>query len=143
MRKINLHNIILVFLVRVETHPASGTLIAGFEGATNISVLFCNIFSDNQQISTLWNTGNVANGIIQPLSQSLTSLVVTKDSLYENKLTILNLTSNLNDMIVFCGTEEDPKLANFTLRIYRKYLHRAVAILMTYILVYIMQVLLF
>lgn len=39
---------------------------------------------------------------------------------YNNQLTVLNLTSELDEVIVFCGTGQQQALANFTLRIYRK-----------------------
>lgn len=40
--------------------------------------------------------------------------------LYENCLTVLNLTGELDKVTVFCGTGLEPKGANFTLKIYRK-----------------------
>ena len=77
----------------METHPASGTLIAGFEGATNIlfwSVMYLVTISR----FLVWSVGNiVANNCYIPRS-----VVVAKDNLYENKLIILNLTSDLDNV---------------------------------------------
>ena len=81
--------------------------------------LVCNVFSDNQQVTTVWNTGTTSSRIIQPLSQSSASLWVSTD-VYATKLDIHTLASDLDNVIVYCGTEENPKLANFTLRIYSK-----------------------
>jgi hypothetical protein len=108
-----------IFLDRVETCPACGSLIAGYQGATNMSALVCNVFRDNQQITTVWSTGTATSSSIVPLSQNSPSLRVTNSS-YANKLSIHALTSNLDNVVVYCGTKEKPKLANFTLRIYSK-----------------------
>ena len=43
---------------------------------------------------------------------------------YENSLTVTNLTSDLDGVIIYCGTGVQPRQANFTLRIYRKFLYR-------------------
>ena len=43
-----------------------------------------------------------------------------QDVSLQNKLTVQNLTSDLDGVIVYCGTEEEPELANITLRIYRR-----------------------
>ena len=44
--------------------------------------------------------------------------VPNNDILFDNKLTILNWTAELDGVIVYCGTGQDRKQANFTLRIY-------------------------
>lgn len=38
---------------------------------------------------------------------------------FDNRLTILNFTSELDGEIVYCGIEANPEEANFTLRLYR------------------------
>lgn len=105
-------------LDRVETHPGCGTLIAGYKG-DNMSAIVCNVFRDNQQISTVWSTGNTTSSRIIPSSQSSGSLYMSNNT-YANELGINALTSDLDNVVVYCGTEEKPELANFTLRIYSK-----------------------
>lgn len=106
-------------LDQVETHPDCGALIAGHHEATNMPALLCNVFRDNQQTTTVWSTGTATSSRIIPLSQSSGSLWVS-NNFYTNKLSIHALTSDLDNMVIYCGTEEKPKLANFTLRIYSK-----------------------
>lgn len=43
------------------------------------------------------------------------------DNTLKNNLTIKNLTHNLDGVQLYCGTEEAPQLANWTLRIYRMF----------------------
>ena len=38
---------------------------------------------------------------------------------FDNRLTILNFTSELDGETVHCGTKANPEEANFTLRVYR------------------------
>ena len=45
------------------------------------------------------------------------------DATYLNRLTVLNMTSELDDVILYCGTGAQPRQANFTLKIYRKSKH--------------------
>ena len=40
------------------------------------------------------------------------------DILFDNKLTILNWAAELDGVIVYCGTGQDPQQASFTLKIY-------------------------
>ena len=84
-----------------------------------MSALVCDVFRDNQQTTTIWKTGATNSNGIFPLSQSSGSLRVS-DNTYGNELSILNLTADLDNVIVYCGMEENPMLANFTLRIYSK-----------------------
>ena len=106
-------------LDRVETRPGCGALIAGYKGDRNMSALVCNVFRDNQQTTTVWSAGTATSRGIIPLSQSSGSLSVS-NNIYASKLSILALTSDLDNLVVYCGTEEKPELANFTLRIYSK-----------------------
>ena len=39
---------------------------------------------------------------------------------YQNSLTITNMTSDLDGVIIYCGTGKQSQQANFTLRIYGK-----------------------
>lgn len=75
--------------------------MADYEGR-NVT-LRCNRFLDGHKSITYWKSS-------QP----------SYDGYLQNKSTIsLILTANHDDMKVYCGTEEQPEMANFTLRIYR------------------------
>lgn len=103
----------------METDPASGTLIAGFEGDMNISALVCNAYSHNQQTPTVWGMANVTSG---DHMLSLPESLKVDDNSYRNGLNIQHFSSNLDNVVVYCGTQDRPKLAYFRLRLYSKYL---------------------
>ena len=115
--------------------PPSGSVIANFEGTENATTITCNITnSEGNQISTQWFVCNFrsVNG-----RQFLTTENVTPElfhisgdpipgnsqASYKNRLTVLTLDSDLDNVTVFCsdGIEQQHMAANFTLRIYRKH----------------------
>ena len=108
------HNILLD---RAETSPANGILIAGFEGATNLSTLLCSVFSHNQQTATVWSVKSFTSDELLPVSPN----VAKTAGPYNSMLTIQALTPGLDNTVVYCGTEERLKLAHFRLRIYSKF----------------------
>ena len=103
-------------------------MIANFEGAFNVATLTCNVTNEGFQISTQWTLGNFREGGSE--LQSVTSAPeffsisgdVTSDPriTFQNRLTILNLTYELDGVVVYCGTSEELQQANFTLKVYRK-----------------------
>ena len=109
--------------------PPSGSMIADFEGASN-TTLMCDVFvnSGSLQITTQWfledfggNTG------LQTLPQDASLFLLTGDLrpgdpsvTFNNHLVLLNLTSSLDRVTLYCGTGQNPRQANFTLIIYRK-----------------------
>ena len=64
--------------------------------------LKCTHFRDGHKYPCHWTVGDY-----QP-------------SVHHSYSYVLNLTSDLDGKMVYCGTNEKTKLANFTLRIYRK-----------------------
>lgn len=113
--------------------PPSGSLIADFQDTANASTLTCNITDEQgQQLGTDWTLQNF-RGYSSQL-QSITAagvrelFAVSGDPTnypgitYRNRLLILNLTSELDDVMVYCGARSHLRDANFTLRIYRKQL---------------------
>ena len=73
--------------------------MAGYEGRE--LTLECTRFLDNKKSTTYWRSSQHSY-----------------DGYTQNKLTISNLTANHNGVKVYCGSEDQPKMANFTLRIY-------------------------
>ena len=90
----------------MRTEPPSGSLVANYEGR-EIN-LRCSRFRDGHKSPTQWSRKKTWDS--QP----------SRDGSLLNELIILNLISDLDGMIICCGTEEEPELANFTLRVYRK-----------------------
>lgn len=87
---------------------------------------------NNEQDITVWNTANFSG-----VSGVTGILLSTAPELFEfggdpipampmfnfnNRLTILQLTSDLDEAIVYCGIGGDPQQANFILKIYCKYI---------------------
>ena len=116
-------------------NPPSGSLIANFEGAKNVSTLTCNVLnSANLRSTTAWFAQNFKSQSDLVLINSNNGLdfsdlfsfggdPVPTDSTktYLNKLTFVNFTSELDGVTVFCGTAVDREQANFFLRVYSKF----------------------
>ena len=108
-------------------------MIANFEGVAlnTTTALRCNVSNQaGTQISTQWNIenfgGNPALQRIVDVAQGLVDIGgdlrpgSTMDTFF-NRITILNFTSNLDNAILYCGTGVEPRQANFTIKIYRKF----------------------
>ena len=110
--------------------PPSGSVIANFEGTISAATLRCNISNEGRQIGTQWSIENFGgNPALQRVSDAAPNLFEfggdlrpgsTTDT-FLNRLTIVNITSDLDNAIVYCGTGVERRLANFTVRIYRKF----------------------
>ena len=102
--------------------PPSGSVIGDIEGKKNITTLTCNISNNASGINveTQWSLENF-NGIEELLRPNdSTSELFLIDGHHSNQLTVLNLTEELDQVRIFCGTGAEPQMAYFTLRINRK-----------------------
>ena len=114
-----------------QTDPPSGSVIADFEGTANVTTLVCNVTGPtNERGITVWSVENFRGG-----SGVAGLLLTTAPELfgfggdpipsapnftYLNRLTIRQLTSELDEVVLYCGTGSSSLQANFLLRIYRK-----------------------
>ena len=114
-----------------QTDPPSGSVIAHFEGTANVTTLVCNVTEiNNMRGITVWSVENFRGG-----SGVAGLLLTTAPELfgfggdpipsapnftYLNQLTIRQLTSELDEVVLYCGTGSSSQQANFMLRIYRK-----------------------
>ena len=64
--------------------------------------LRCNRFLDGHKSTTYWKSSRPSY----------------EGHLQNKSIISLKLTANHDDMKVYCGTEDQPEMANFTLRIY-------------------------
>ena len=112
--------------------PPSGSLVANFEGAENVSTLTCNVLNSGEaRTTTNWFLQNFRSnpGLVGIAVGEFTELffiagdVVPTDPprTYRNELTFLNFTSDLDGVTVFCGTATNRQQGSFTLRVYRKF----------------------
>ena len=110
--------------------PPSGSVIANFEGTVNATTLSCNITNEGSQVSTQWSIENFRDAPSRFISDNLAPelfsfsgdpIPTVPNFTYRNRLTVLNWTSELDRVTVFCGTGADPEQANFVFRIYRKF----------------------
>ena len=119
-------------------NPPSGSVIANFEGAQNVSTLTCNVLNSNgARTTTAWffqdfrsNPGLTAFAVGEFTELFFDSgEVVPNDPTrtYRNELTFLNFTSDLDGVTVFCGTAIDRQQANFSLRVYSKFQHKHIS----------------
>ena len=107
--------------------PPSGSVIANFEGIPNATTIICNITHGGSQITTQWNVANFRGGgpnnLFAPtVAPELFSVggdpMPNTNFLFDNELTILNWAAELDRVMVYCGTGQEPQQASFTLRIY-------------------------
>lgn len=109
--------------------PPSGSVIGDFEGAINATTLTCNVTDSlGNQAITSWSVGNFRDVRLQGYNLNLAPelfflggdpIPSVPSASYDNKMTILNLTSELDWVVLYCALQ-DKVLANFTLRIYRE-----------------------
>ena len=113
----------------VVTDPPSGSVVGNFEGAINAIIVTCNVTNElgNRAINT-WSVGNFRGARLRGFDLNLAPelFLVGGDPIpsfpsatYDNQMTILNLTSELDHVVLYCGLGGKLE-ANFTLRIYRK-----------------------
>ena len=116
-----------------STDPPSGSVIPNFEGPDNTTTITCNIATNQGvQIGTQWNIENFGgNPVLQSVNVAPDLFDIGGDlrpgsttDTFLNQITILNFTSELDNAILYCGTGVDRQQANFTIRIYRKVLHK-------------------
>ena len=111
--------------------PDSGTTIANVEGTLNAATLTCNITNQGIQVSTTWSVGNFrgvtgTQVILHDFATELFSIDGDPDPnnpglTFLNQLTVLNLTSELDGVTVFCGIGNNLQQALFHLRVYCKF----------------------
>ena len=113
-------------------YPPSGSVIANFEGTLNATTINCSVTnSQGAQITTQWTLTNFGgdesdafiftlNNVAPELFSFSGDPIPGFNLTYQNSLTITNMTSDLDGVIIYCGTGKQFQQANFTLRIYRK-----------------------
>ena len=128
-----MHQQLLLLLIISDqiTDPPSGSLIADFEGAINTITISCDVVtSTRNKINT---EGSIINfrgvSTFQILSNNPEIFQFSGDPIpgtippriFRNRLTILNMTNDLDQATIFCGSNTFPTQAHFLFRIYRKF----------------------
>ena len=112
------------FVTSSNFDPPSGSVLPDIEGTINFTTLSCVIVSGNMNRTVVWSIQSLSDKEITQINNSKEGFLIHGS--LQNKLTVQNLTSNLDGAVLYCGTEQEPQLANFTIRIYRK--HQCVTI---------------
>ena len=103
-------------------------MVANFEGAVNQTTLTCNIIDDQgNQETTTWSVANF-EGIItlRPLNPQYMlfsfggDLIPMTTLTFLNEITIVNWTSALDGVTLYCGTGSDLDQASVLLKLYSK-----------------------
>ncbi len=112
-----------------ETVPESGAIVAGVENETNI-LLQCEVrTSTGTQRVTAWFIMRTTDASEIQITIDDPDFTITGDPvpgeplLYNTNLTILTLTADFDQAVVFCGETTDRDLGNFTIRVIRKSSH--------------------
>ena len=111
--------------------PPSGSVVSGFKGTINATTLTCNVSNGSigHQITSNWTVKDFRNisgyEVVSQVASDLFHVdgdpdifTDTPGAKFNNRLTILNFTSELDGQILHCGTDTNPDEANFTLRLY-------------------------
>lgn len=109
-------------------------MIADFEGTPTVATLTCNVTSPGgTPLPTSWSVEDFrgVSGRQSVLENFASELFLLSGDPLPNKpnvnstnqLTIVNLTSELDGVTVFCGSGAMPEQATFFLRVYRKYMY--------------------
>ena len=116
-----------------ESIPNSGSTVIGGEGES--ITFYCRVLNEanGTQVATEWFLWRRDAGSPQTIvGNPGTNFETTGESLpgfarqtYQTNLTIQSLTFDLDRAVIFCGQGGTPPTldANFTLRIYRKYIY--------------------
>ena len=112
------------------TDPPNGSLIVDFEGAINTTIITCHIINRTRdQINTEWSVTNFKGlSSFQTLSSNPEIFHFSGDPIpgtmptqtFRNRLTILNMSNDLDRVTLSCGSNIFPTQALFFFRIYRK-----------------------
>ena len=105
--------------------------MANFEGAINATTLTCNVFNDQgDQISTTWSVTNFEGvNTIRSLTLQDTLFLVGGDLIpmttitFLNRITIVNWTSALDGVTLYCGIGSDLDQASVLLKLYSESLY--------------------
>ena len=110
--------------------PPSGSVIVDFEGALNSTNIACDIVNRSRhQINTEWSISNFKGVSSFQMLSDPEIFLFSGDPIpgnvptqtYQNRLTILILSNDLDRVTIFCGSSTFPTLAHFFFRIYRKH----------------------
>ena len=97
----------------------SGSFVGNFEGAVNTTTITCNVTRDGSQAETAFSVTNFrGDSIIRPVFTLQDQDVFLISGPHNNKLIITNWTSEVDKVIVYCGTPIRLLEANVTLRLY-------------------------
>ena len=105
--------------------PPSGSVIGGLEGTPNTTILKCSSVTD-EKCSLFWGlkyqNGTQVQTVSNNTAPNIFNVTISGNhSIYiESYFHILTLTSDLDGVQVFCGTNREYQPANFIYRIYRK-----------------------
>ena len=109
-------------------NPPSGSVIVNFEGTQNSATISCNITNQGVQVTTRWHVAFFrGTSALLSISGLPELFEITGDPVpgttvsFDNHLTVLNLVSDLDGVMIFCGTGAIPQQAHFFLRIYSEF----------------------
>lgn len=120
-----MYNAISVGFGVADLGPSSGSVVANFVGAINATTLRCDVTFLGSQIDTFWSVANFRGVVSRQGLILLSQNLFLTGGMFLNELTVANWTSEVDKVIVFCGSGSQPTQANVTLRLYRKFERRS------------------
>ena len=115
----------------INLDPSNGSVIVDFEGSINATTITCDVVTTTgNHINTEWSIIN-----FRELSSFRTLSDITAPEIflfsgdpipgtvpnqtYRNRLTVLVLSNDLDQVTIFCGSSTFPTLAQVSFRVYR------------------------
>ena len=109
------------------TIPDSGSTIEGDVGDENV-VLFCELTLNGSEQATAWSIMMEGQSGQTSINRGDQGFNITGDPIsgnpgffFNTNLTILELTADLNNAVIFCGVTDNTRAANFTIRLYSEF----------------------
>lgn len=114
-------------------NPSNGSVIVDFKGSINATTITCDVVNTTgNQINTEWSVTNFRELSNFRMLSDITApeiFLLSGDPIpgtvpnqtYRNRLTVLVLSNDLDQVTIFCGSSAFPTLAHVSFRVYRKY----------------------
>ena len=97
----------------------------GLESTADFVTLSCSTYNRGDDVDIIWSLKNFQDDISvrrveNELAPELFHISDKRDVYIQSQFAVLKLSLEFDGVVVFCGTEERPQTANFTLQVYRK-----------------------
>ena len=99
--------------------------MTGSEGTADFVTLSCSTYTKGDETAIIWSLKDfrdvpLVRKVDNKVAPELFRISNHRDIYVQSQFAVLNLSIEFDRVVVFCGTEEHPQSANFTIQVYRK-----------------------